>query len=1108
MAELRPYLKQVLQENPEFNIDVREGSAFSTFVLDPMSILMRLLDADLEEVKEGQTILNYETMPDDVMDALAANFSITRAEGNRAQASVRLYYSVPIDVVINEGRIFATAGGLTFSANQRYTLSAADLAARRDEEGFYYTDDIPVTAQEPGEEYLVDVDSIVSMAVAPPELARVTNLNPSTGGSPREDNLALYQRIRDSVATQQVLNQAGTRGAVRQRFPSVTQSRLFGKGDPEMQRDRVFFNPSGDETAAIASFFGKIKNNPDNPSIAYALASGEPLPAIADFRTEVDQTVYAQLAARSDSQVTDFNAGFVFSEDFERAANEFVPAETTLSEDAASGDGSITIADGTNFFRNDIVEISDDTATPAIQRIVIGVTANSLTLSENLNESYDADENAKVKKVFRNENLGNGWIESSHDQALGKEADVKQATIENGILALGKASYATDAQLQNNVAVNTATLTTQVRDLLRQALANTGLDPSGHDDIDSEIDGLTLTALISDIESNLTPASAFPVVQHPLSLHNGIRLTGTMRTNDGTSGGRYSYITVKRDNAASASYYNGFGIAWKKSTKDTAKETTTTAEVEVDDTTIEVSDASDFYTSGAAYLGDIWFTYTGKTATSLTGCDIPINADVATGATVNQAHYNLFITDNGDIVSDANARLARGFAYIQGDSANLTYNFELLFTAPAGGDAGASALDVRIWESSELRPSEATLSYGAYVSSSVVNGSTTAQDFGISVAGCQGYQWYYDDIVIDSVISQYAHHLYRFFDSASQFEDGFRVLSRLKGEGGRTTDAGVVEGGDGAIVHIWNIEDSAWEEVGDNDTTAFVDVESDTALNITPYRNSNGYIYVMASTKYPTLEIYPARLSVDYIALISDRSAGVNIGGKSDLYIKTRERLISEQTTIDAADVTQLIYISEETGFVLPIAVIDAVHTLDINGNPGSPLEEGVDYSFFIGNPDERFSAIEHNALIFSPAAQGTDKLILYKTFPQVQEVQAYLNEAGVRAPDGDWLCRAFRPVFVDVTVLVEGNPTTEPEMSARLSAHLSTLGERLDVSSDVVGFLTGEGVQDVVTPVTVTAEEHLSSGATVDHSSSDSISIDRDARFHPRNVFVVRAES
>ena len=69
----------------------------------------------------------------------------------------------------------------------------------------------------------------------------------------------------------------------------------------------------------------------------------------------------------------------------------------------------------------------------------------------------------------------------------------------------------------------------------------------------------TLKSIVSpETRNNLSP-----VFQRPIDQHYGIEITGQFKTNDSSSEGKMSYITVRR-NKEVAVPFDGYGIAWKK----------------------------------------------------------------------------------------------------------------------------------------------------------------------------------------------------------------------------------------------------------------------------------------------------------------------------------------------------------------------------------------------------------------------------------------------------------------------------------------------------------------------------------------------------------------
>tara|TARA_R110000868_G_scaffold395229_1_gene666819 strand:- start:731 stop:1045 length:315 start_codon:yes stop_codon:yes gene_type:complete len=83
--------------------------------------------------------------------------------------------------------------------------------------------------------------------------------------------------------------------------------------------------------------------------------------------------------------------------------------------------------------------------------------------------------------------------------------------------------------------------------------------------------------------------------------------------------------------------------------------TTTSADMAVGDTTISITDTTDFATAGSIYVNGNIITYTGKTATSFTGCtnvlfahlsgsDVSVAFDLPTtyGSVINITYNNQY----------------------------------------------------------------------------------------------------------------------------------------------------------------------------------------------------------------------------------------------------------------------------------------------------------------------------------------------------------------------------------------------------------------------------------------------------------------------------------
>ena len=223
----------------------------------------------------------------------------------------------------------------------------------------------------------------------------------------------------------------------------------------------------------------------------------------------------------------------------------------------------------------------------AALRTVGSVGDGTLVLTEALAD-FTVVQNAQVTKRPRQDAVGNGWIESEHGLALGTEADGPQATLADGALVLGKASYATDTQLAGQT-VDERRMA--VRDFLKTALAQGGFNAQR---ALRQRDRRAQHRRPAGLDSGGVDPVA--VAGRAAGLSRGrraLRITGTFRTTDASDEGRYCFMLTRKSATGPASYHYGFGIAWKKSLPSMDTRTTLAADADAD-ADLEVADATGF----------------------------------------------------------------------------------------------------------------------------------------------------------------------------------------------------------------------------------------------------------------------------------------------------------------------------------------------------------------------------------------------------------------------------------------------------------------------------------------------------------------------------------
>jgi hypothetical protein len=195
-------------------------------------------------------IRNYATMPEDALDRIGRMFLLERNQGGVATAVVRVYMPIATTVLVPAGWLFTTSSGLRFVTIRSVSISATQMAYAM--VGDQYCFDVPVQAAAAGIQYNVEAGAISSSVSAFPfRVSYMTNLQPCSNGTDREDNAEFYERIVRSVNTRDLLiTDMSISTVLLAAFPSLRSVEVEGAGDALMNRDIVYsiiategFNP-------------------------------------------------------------------------------------------------------------------------------------------------------------------------------------------------------------------------------------------------------------------------------------------------------------------------------------------------------------------------------------------------------------------------------------------------------------------------------------------------------------------------------------------------------------------------------------------------------------------------------------------------------------------------------------------------------------------------------------------------------------------------------------------------------------------------------------------------------------------------------------------------
>lgn len=230
------FMLQLLREEfPELAIN--EGSAIYDTLIRPAALILQPQRDYTRVLGRNMYLRNYAVMDDAEMDALAANFLVSRRKGSKARGIQRVFFKEPQSVNVNasvrffdeSGRIFFPA--LTFSATLPEVQSKVDAAT-----GEYYVD-IPVLAELAGAAP-VGADAVRNVQGIQ-GATRTTNPAAFTSGKNSDSNTELYARIRESVTNRDLVKKSGISAAIKEAFPTVRRVDVVGFGDAAMSRDVI-----------------------------------------------------------------------------------------------------------------------------------------------------------------------------------------------------------------------------------------------------------------------------------------------------------------------------------------------------------------------------------------------------------------------------------------------------------------------------------------------------------------------------------------------------------------------------------------------------------------------------------------------------------------------------------------------------------------------------------------------------------------------------------------------------------------------------------------------------------------------------------------------------
>jgi hypothetical protein len=225
--------------------EVRKGTGFAQLFINPMQFLMQPMVDEAAELVIAQSFLRILQQPDpdtfseEAVDSLASNFYVTRNPGAVSGGIARVYYSATVDREWPaNGTIFTGENNKIYTNPAVFSITAAAMSVNIENGSYYY--DIPVISEELGEDTELAIAGLVSLD-NDPDVLTVANLVAFTGGSSKETNKELIERVRKSIAVRDLVTGKGFSSIMFENFVgTLTELQAIGFGDVEMMRDIVY----------------------------------------------------------------------------------------------------------------------------------------------------------------------------------------------------------------------------------------------------------------------------------------------------------------------------------------------------------------------------------------------------------------------------------------------------------------------------------------------------------------------------------------------------------------------------------------------------------------------------------------------------------------------------------------------------------------------------------------------------------------------------------------------------------------------------------------------------------------------------------------------------
>lgn len=242
---------QVIQDAIDFissvqpNISTQVGSVVRDVSIASPAQEFENTYVELTRVSQIQSLDNPDVMTTEEMDALGANYSLTRNGGTPSQTTTTFRVvglspsesniNIPTGTVVTTQQT-ANAPLVSFTTTQDGTIIASQAAAYFNPFSGFYEITLPVEAQSIGTAGNVFAGSISVLSSTIPRVFSITNTVAATGGTDQESNETFAQRIKAKLAGNNLGTPNGLASLARSNV-NVLDVSVVGPDDPAMLRN-------------------------------------------------------------------------------------------------------------------------------------------------------------------------------------------------------------------------------------------------------------------------------------------------------------------------------------------------------------------------------------------------------------------------------------------------------------------------------------------------------------------------------------------------------------------------------------------------------------------------------------------------------------------------------------------------------------------------------------------------------------------------------------------------------------------------------------------------------------------------------------------------------